>query len=335
MMVLVTGGLGYIGSHTVVELIGAGYTPVIVDNLSNSSVKVLDRIETITGVRPKFYERDLVDIGDVDEIFEKESIDAVIHFASLKAVGESVEKPLEYYCNNLVGTVNLLQVMGKYSVSDFVFSSSAAVYGKPEKNPILEDFPLSATNPYGSTKVMIEDMLKDMCAANSGLNVAILRYFNVVGAHKSGLIGDSPNGVPNNIMPYIAKVATGELECLKVFGSDYDTHDGTGVRDYIHVVDLADGHLKALEKLKDNPGLIVENLGTGTGYSVLELVKAFEKASGVEVRYEVIGRRPGDIGTCYANCDSAKRDLGWEARYGIDDMCEDSWRWECNASSVG
>jgi len=431
MGVLVTGGTGYIGSHTVVELIKAGYAPIIVDNLVNSSEKVLDKIETITGVKPKFYKTDLIDITELDAVFEKEEIDSVIHFAALKAVGESVENPLKYYSNNLIGTLNVLQVMKKHGVNNFVFSSSAAVYGNPETNPILENFPLSTANPYGSTKLMIEDILRDICNANSldspglsksarspdsvdlassasvpdsvglanaassldsvgltnaassasvpdsvgltnaansasvpdsvgltnavksasspdsaglanaansadtGFNVAILRYFNAVGAHKSGLIGEAPNGlpnngIPNNIMPYITKVATGELEYLSVFGSDYDTHDGTGVRDYIHVVDLADGHLKALEKLKGNPGLITENLGTGVGYSVLDLVKAFEKASGVEIPYRIVDRRPGDIATCYANPRSAKNELGWEAKYGIDEMCEDSWRWAQN-----
>jgi len=338
MDVLVTGGLGYIGSHTVIELIEAGYRPIIIDNLVNSSEDILVRIEEITGVRPKFYKKDLVDIGDVYEIFENESIEAVIHFAALKAVGESVEKPLRYYVNNLVGSLNLLQVMRRHGVRDFVFSSTAAVYGMTERNPILEDFPLSPTNPYGSTKMMVEGMLKDMCktnedrAADDSLNVVILRYFNVVGAHESGLIGDSPNGVPNNLMPYIAKVATGELDYLRVFGSDYDTHDGTGVRDYIHVTDLAAGHLQALKKLKENPGFITVNLGTGTGYSVLDLVKAFEKASGVKIPYEFVDRRAGDIAVCYADARKAKHELGWEALYGIDEMCEDAWRWEQKAT---
>lgn len=328
MVVLITGGVGYIGSHTVVELIGAGYTPIIVDSLINSNACVLDKIETITGVRPKFYQKDLINITDVEEIFAKEKIDSVIHFAALKAVGESVEKPLEYYSNNLVGTLNLLQVMKKHQIKNFVFSSSATVYGNPEINPILEDFPLSTTNPYGSTKLMVEDMLRDMCEADFNLNVAILRYFNPIGAHKSGLIGESPNGIPNNLMPYITKVATGELEFLNVFGSDYDTHDGTGVRDYIHVVDLAEGHLKALEKLNSNPGLVTYNLGTGNGYSVLDVVKAFEQASGVKIAYKLIERRPGDIATCYASPERAKNELGWNAKYGVDEMCEDSWRWE-------
>jgi len=328
MVVLVTGGTGYIGSHTVVELIKAGYTPIVVDNLVNSRIEVLDRIEEIIGVKPKFYQKNLVNIVDIEEIFETEKIDAVIHFAALKAVGESVEKPLEYYSNNLIGTLNLLQVMKKYHVNNFVFSSSATVYGNPETNPIMEDFPLSTTNPYGSTKLMIEDILRDMCKADASLNIAILRYFNPVGAHKSGLIGEAPNGIPNNLMPYITKVATRELESLSVFGSDYDTHDGTGVRDYIHVLDLADGHLKALEKLNSHPGLVTYNLGTGIGYSVLDLVKAFEKASSVKIPYQIVDRRPGDNATSYANPEKAKNELGWNTKYGIDEMCEDSWRWE-------
>ena len=328
MKVLVTGGTGYIGSHTTVALIEAGYTPIIVDNLINSSEEVLDKIETITGVRPKFYKKDLVNLSHIEEIFAEEKIDSVIHFAALKAVGESVAKPLEYYSNNIIGTLNLLQVMKKYQVNNFVFSSSATVYGSPETNPILEDFSLRATNPYGATKLMIEDMLRDICIADSSLNVAILRYFNPVGAHKSGLIGEAPNGIPNNLMPYITKVAIGELESLSVFGSDYDTPDGTGVRDYIHVVDLADGHLKALEKLGSNPGLVTYNLGTGNGYSVLDLVTAFEKASGVKIPYKLVDRRPGDIASCYANSEKAKNELGWSAKYNVDEMCEDSWRWE-------
>ena len=330
MAVLVTGGMGYIGSHTVVELIKAGYTPIIIDNLINSNESILDKIETITGVKPKFYKKDLVSIADIEEIFVKEEINSVIHFAALKAVGESVEQPLEYYSNNLIGTLNLLQVMKKHRVNNFVFSSSATVYGSPKTNPILEDFPLSTTNPYGATKLMVEDMLRDISKADPSLNVAILRYFNPVGAHKSGLIGEAPNGIPNNLMPYITKVATGELEFLSVFGSDYDTHDGTGIRDYIHVIDLADGHLKALEKLNSNPGLVTYNLGTGNGYSVLDIVKAFEKASGVKISYKLVDRRPGDIASCYANPEKAKNELKWCAKYGIDEMCEDSWRWESN-----
>lgn len=328
MRVLVTGGTGYIGSHTVVQLIEAGYQPVIIDNLVNSNIDVLDKIQTITGAKPDFYELDLVNLVELEEVFKKEKIDSVIHFAALKAVGESVSKPLEYYSNNLIGTLNLLQMMKKYQVNNFVFSSSATVYGNPASNPITEDFPLSTTNPYGATKLMIEDVIRDYCKANPSFNASILRYFNPVGAHKSGLIGEAPNGIPNNLMPYITKVATGELEYLSVFGSDYDTHDGTGVRDYIHVVDLADGHLKALEKLKENPGLITVNLGTGNGYSVLDLVKAFEKASGVTLPYKLAPRRPGDIATCYADPTNAKHILGWTATFGVDEMCSDSWKFQ-------
>ena len=328
MNILVTGGLGYIGSHTVIQLIEAGYTPIIVDNLINSSASVLNSIEKITGVKPKFYQKDLVDFAEVKLIFENEAIDGVIHFAALKAVGESVEKPLAYYSNNLTGSLNLLQVMKEYQVNTFVFSSSATVYGSPKENPILEHFPLSTTNPYGATKLMIEDMLRDISKADPDLRVAILRYFNPVGAHKSGLIGENPNGVPNNLMPYITKVATGALPYLNVFGSDYDTPDGTGVRDYIHVLDLANGHLKALEKLKKAPGLFTVNLGTGQGYSVLEIVKAFEKVNNISIDYQLTNRRPGDIATCYANPEKAEKELGWKAIYGIEEMCEDAWRWE-------
>ena len=330
MKVLVTGGTGYIGSHTVVSLIEAGYEPIIVDNLSNSNAEVLEAVKKITGKNPLFYKKDLLNQSDVEKIFQDHCIGSVIHFAALKAVGESVEKPLAYYRNNLIGTLNLLQVMKLYGVNQFVFSSSATVYGDPSANPILEDFPLSTTNPYGTTKLVIEDMLRDFCKADPAFNIAILRYFNPVGAHKSGLIGEAPHGIPNNLMPYITKVATGELEYLNIFGSDYETPDGTGVRDYIHVVDLAEGHLRALEKLKEKPGVVTVNLGTGNGYSVLELVKAFEKASGVTIRYQLVQRRPGDIAMCYANPDKAKQLLGWEAKYSIDDMCEDAWRWAKN-----
>lgn len=328
MNVLVTGGTGYIGSHTAVELMTAGHDVVIVDNLSNSDVGVLNRIKEITGTRPTFYEADLMDQEAIHAVFKRHNVEAVIHFAALKAVGESVEKPLEYYRNNLMGTLNLLAVMKKNNVSNFVFSSSATVYGNPATNPIFEDFPLSTTNPYGATKLMIEDVLRDMAAIDPNFNVAILRYFNPVGAHKSGLIGEAPNGIPNNLMPYITKVATGELAQLNVFGSDYDTHDGTGVRDYIHVLDLANGHLKALEKLQSEPGLVTYNLGTGIGYSVLDLLKAFETTTGIKIPYELVDRRPGDIATCYANPDKARVELGWRAEYDIADMCRDAWNWE-------
>ena len=330
MKILVTGATGYIGSHTVVALIDAGHQIIALDNLSNSSIKVLDRINEITGVKPNFYQVDLTHLAGVEKVFKENKFDAVIHFAGLKAVGESVAKPLEYYSNNIIGTLNLLQVMKKNEVSDFVFSSSATVYGNPKTNPILESFPLSTTNPYGTTKLMIEDMLRDICNANAFFNVAILRYFNPVGAHKSGLIGESPNGIPNNLMPFITKVATGELKELSVFGSDYETPDGTGVRDYIHVVDLAMGHLRALERLNHVSGLSTYNLGTGTGYSVLELVKAFEVANDVTISYKLTDRRPGDIATCFANCDKAKDELGWVAKYNVVDMCRDAWHWETN-----
>jgi len=300
--ILVTGGIGYIGSHTVVELINAGYEPIIIDNLSNSSESALDRIEIITGKKPKFYKKDLTKLEDIEVVLDEEEISSVIHFAALKAVGESVLKPLKYYCNNVIGTLNLLRVMKSHSINDIVFSSSATVYGNPKSNPILEDFPLSTTNPYGATKLIIENILKDIHKTNPDFNVGILRYFNPIGAHESGLIGESLDGIPNNLLPYITKVAIGELKYLNVFGSDYDTHDGTGVRDYIHITDLAFGHLKALKKLKDKPGILTVNLGTGNGYSVLDLVKAFEKASDITIPYKFIDRRTGDIATCYANC---------------------------------
>lgn len=328
MSVLVTGGVGYIGSHTTIELIEAGREVIIVDNLSNSNIVVLDRIEELTGVRPKFYELDVQDKEKLEVVFKENKIDSVIHFAALKAVGESVEKPLEYYSNNLINTIVLLETMRKYNVKNFVFSSSATVYGDPHTCPILEDFPLSATNPYGKTKLMIEDMLRDICKADKSLNVAILRYFNPVGAHKSGKIGEEPSGIPNNLMPYITKVAIGKLKELSVFGNDYNTPDGTGVRDYIHVVDLSIGHVKALEKLETNSGLVTYNLGTGNGYSVLEIVNAFSKASGKEIAYKIVERRPGDIAMCYADSSKAKKELDWEAKYKLDEMCEDSWRWQ-------
>ncbi len=330
MSVLVTGGIGYIGSHTTIELIESGKDVIIVDNLSNSNIAVLDRIEEISGKKPKFYAIDVQNKEKLEEIFEENNIDSVIHFAALKAVGESVEKPLEYYSNNLINTLVLLETMRKYNVKNFVFSSSATVYGDPHTCPIIEDFPLSATNPYGRTKLMIEDILRDICKSDQTLNVAILRYFNPVGAHKSGRIGEEPNGIPNNLMPYISKVAIGQLKELSIFGNDYNTVDGTGVRDYIHIVDLALGHVKALEKLEIKPGLVTYNLGTGKGYSVLEMVKAFTKASGKEIPYKIVDRRAGDIAMCYANPDKAKKDLGWESKFELDEMCEDTWRWQNN-----
>ena len=331
MAVLVTGGAGYIGSHTVVQLLEDNREVVIVDDLSNSSPKVIDRIEAITGKRPKFYEVNILDEEKMEEIFKENEIDSVIHFAGFKAVGESVAKPLAYYTNNLTTTLIVLNLMKKYGVRNFVFSSSATVYGDPHTCPILETFPLSATNPYGRTKLMIEEMLVDICKADKELNVALLRYFNPVGAHESGTIGEEPNGIPNNLMPYITKVAVGKLEKLSVFGDDYNTPDGTGVRDYIHVVDLANGHLKALTKLETNPGLVIYNLGTGKGYSVLDMVKAFSKACGKDIPYVIAPRRPGDVAMCYADATkSFKEELGWEAKYDLDRMCADSWRWQSN-----
>ena len=330
MAVLVTGGAGYIGSHTVVQLLEDNREVVIVDDLSNSSPKVIDRIEAITGKRPKFYEVNILDEEKMEEIFKENKIDSVIHFAGFKAVGESVAKPLAYYTNNLTTTLIVLNLMKKYGVRNFVFSSSATVYGDPHTCPILETFPLSATNPYGRTKLMIEERLVDICKADKELNVALLRYFNPVGAHESGTIGEEPNGIPNNLMPYITKVAVGKLEKLSVFGDDYNTPDGTGVRDYIHVVDLANGHLKALTKLETNPGLVIYNLGTGKGYSVLDMVKAFSKACGKDIPYVIAPRRPGDVAMCYADATKAKEELGWEAKYDLDRMCADSWRWQSN-----
>ena len=328
MAVLVTGGIGYIGSHTSIELLEAGYDVIIVDNLSNSDIIVLERIKELSGKTPKFYEIDINDKEKMEVVFKENQIDSVVHFAALKAVGESVEKPVEYYLNNIGNTLVLFELMKKYNVKNFVFSSSATVYGNPERLPIDENCSLSVTNPYGRTKLMIEDMLRDMCYADENLNVAILRYFNPIGAHKSGKIGEEPSGIPNNIMPYITKVAVGQLPHLNIFGDDYDTQDGTGIRDYIHVLDLAHGHVKALEKLCEKPGLVTYNLGTGRGYSVLDLVKAFSKASGREIPYKMANRRPGDISACYANPEKAETELGWKAKYGIDEMCEDSWRWQ-------
>ncbi len=331
MAILVTGGAGYIGSHTCVELLDQGYEVVVVDNLANSCKESLNRVEKITGKSVKFYELDLLDREGLQSVFQKESIDAVIHFAGLKAVGESVAKPLEYYHNNLVGTINLLEAMREVDVKQLVFSSSATVYGLPKTVPIREDFPRSATNPYGRTKLMIEDILMDLTKELPDWRIVLLRYFNPIGAHKSGLIGEDPKGIPNNLMPYITQVATGRRAELGVFGDDYDTHDGTGVRDYIHVVDLAKGHVKTLEKIKDaEGGVYIYNLGTGNGYSVLDVVKAFEKASGVTIPYSIKPRRPGDIATCYADPTKAKEELGWVAEKNLFDMCEDSWRWQKN-----
>ncbi len=329
MSILVTGGTGFIGSHTVVELLEKGEEVIIVDNLVNSKLCVLDRVETITGKRPTFYRVDLLDRAALKEVFDKHpEINAVIHFAGLKAVGESVSVPLRYYHNNLTGTFNLCEEMLAHSVKRIVFSSSATVYGLPKSVPISEDFPLSTTNPYGETKLMIERILKDVTVAFSDFSVAILRYFNPIGAHKSGLIGEDPRGIPNNLLPYISKVAYGKLACLSVFGDDYDTKDGTGVRDYIHVVDLARAHLSALAYTERSTGIDYFNIGTGNGYSVLEMVKAFEAASGRRVAYQIVPRRPGDIGACYANPDKAARLLGWKAEYGITEMCEDAARWQ-------
>lgn len=328
MSVLVTGGAGYIGSHTVLELLSEKQDVVVVDNLSNSSTESLTRVQQITGRKPHFYNFDLIDKKSLEQVFQKHSIESVIHFAGYKAVGESVAEPMMYYQNNLDSTLVLCEVMMKYEVKNLVFSSSATVYGDPTTVPITEDFPVSATNPYGRTKLFIEYILKDLYRSDEDWNIAILRYFNPVGAHKSGLIGEDPNGIPNNLMPYVSQVAVGKLEQLSVFGDDYPTVDGTGVRDYIHVVDLALGHLSALEKLKTKPGLVIYNLGTGSGSSVIEMIKAFEKASGEEVPYAIKKRRPGDVASCYSNPSKAEKELGWKATRGVEEMCEDSWRWQ-------
>ena len=330
--ILVTGGTGYIGSHTVVELINAGYVPVIIDNLSNSKEDVVDKIQVITGVRPAFYKVDILDVEGMDKVFAKHNIDAVIHFAGLKAVGESVRLPLKYYDNNITGTLRLLEVMRKYDVKNILFSSSATVYGTPKSVPIREDFPTGAcTNPYGKTKYFIEEILKDTYVSDNTFNIALLRYFNPVGAHKSGLIGENPNGIPNNLMPYITQVAIGIRPYLNVFGSDYPTHDGTGVRDYIHVVDLAEGHLLALKKLETTgSGVYIYNLGTGVGYSVLDMVKAFSEVLGRQLPYRLVERRPGDIAECYADPAKAEKELGFKAKYDLRRMCEDSWRFQQN-----
>lgn len=330
MSILVTGGAGYIGSHTVVELLNCDEDVVVVDNYYNSKPEVLNRIKEITGRDVKFYEVDILDRGAMDEVFAREEIESVIHFAAYKAVGESVEKPIDYYYNNITGLLTLTEVMKKHNVKNIVFSSSATVYGLNNTSPLREDMPTSATNPYGRTKLMAEEILRDIHTSDKSWNVALLRYFNPIGAHESGRIGENPNGIPNNLMPYITQVAVGKREKLSVFGSDYDTHDGTGVRDYIHVVDLAVGHIKALNKLKEGIGCEAYNLGTGNGYSVLDLVKAFEEASGVEIRYELTERRAGDVATCFADAGRACEELGWTAERGVADMCRDSWKWQRN-----
>ncbi len=325
--ILVTGGAGYIGSHTSVELLNAGYEIVIVDNFCNSKPEVLDNIKTITGKNFSFYEADLTDKVAVEKIFDENDIECVIHFAGLKAVGESVAKPMLYYRNNLVSTLTLCEVMAEKNVKKLVFSSSATVYGDPHTVPIVEDFPLHTTNPYGATKLMIENILRDLYVADSTWGIVLLRYFNPIGAHKSGLIGEDPNGIPNNLLPYVAKVASGELSYLNVFGNDYPTLDGTGVRDYIHVVDLSLGHVCSVKKLENTEGVFCYNLGTGKGYSVLQIVNAFETASGRKVPYKITPRRPGDIATCYADATKAKTELGWTATRDISEMCADVWRY--------
>ena len=330
MSVLVTGGLGYIGSHTVVELLNSNKEVIIVDDLSNSKIEVLDAIEKITGKRPQFYKINYLDREKLEEVFkENNTIELVMNFAGFKAVGESVKEPLMYYHNNVTGAIILLETMKKFNVKNFIFSSSATVYGDPEKVPITEDCKIGGTtNPYGTSKLMIEQILQDLYKSDNTWNICILRYFNPIGAHKSGLLGENPNGIPNNLMPYITKVANGELEILSVYGNDYNTKDGTGVRDYIHVVDLAKGHIKALEKLeKEKSGMYIYNLGTGNGYSVLEIIKNFEEVNNVKVNYKITERRPGDIAECYTDPNKALKELGWKAEYGIRDMCFDSWNY--------
>ena len=329
MSILISGGAGYIGSHTCIELINAGHDVLVADNYYNSCPEAVRRVSAITGKEIPFVEIDLTDAAKVEALFDAHpEIEGVIHFAAYKAVGESVAKPLEYYSNNLICTLRILESMRRHGVKNFVFSSSATVYGDPASVPIREDFPRSTTNPYGATKLMIENMLMDIAAADPTMNIALLRYFNPIGAHASGMIGEDPQGIPNNLVPYIAQVAVGKRECLSVYGNDYPTHDGTGVRDYIHVVDLARGHVAAWNKLCTNSGLFVVNLGTGKGYSVLDVVKAYKKASGRPVPYKIVARRPGDIAECYADPAKARELLGWEAEYGIEDMCRDSWNWQ-------
>ncbi len=330
MHILVTGGAGYIGSHTCLELLEKGHEITVVDNLCNSTPESLKRVESLTGKKIELAIVDLRDRDRLRDVFQhvRKPIDAVIHFAGLKAVGESVEKPLLYYQNNIAGTLCLCEVMMEFSVKNLIFSSSATVYGDPETVPITEDFPLSCTNPYGRTKLMIEEILRDLCTADPHYNVVLLRYFNPVGAHPSGEIGEDPSGIPNNLTPYITQVAIGKLETLSIYGADYPTHDGTGIRDYIHVVDLARGHVKALEKFADNSGVLTYNLGTGQGYSVREMVSAFEKASGRTIACRVVERRPGDIAACYADPSKAAEELGWRAEFGLEAMCRDGWNWQ-------
>lgn len=329
MQILVTGGAGYIGSHTCVELLNAGYDVIVVDNLYNSNQKAIDRIEQITQKKVKFYKEDILSKEALKKIFSENQIDAVIHFAGLKAVGESVQKPIEYYTVNIAGTLNLIDVMRTYGCKNIIFSSSATVYGEPAQIPITEACPKgTCTNPYGWTKWMLEQILTDVHTSDPEWNVILLRYFNPIGAHESGLIGEDPKGIPNNLLPYVAQVAIGKLKCVGVFGHDYDTPDGTGVRDYIHVVDLAKGHVKALDKIKEKAGCKVYNLGTGKGYSVLDVIHAFSKACGHDIPYEIKPRRAGDIATCYSKCDLAKEELGWQAEYDLDAMCASTWKWQ-------
>ncbi len=331
MSILVTGGTGYIGSHTCVEFIEKGQEVIILDNLCNSKAEVVDYIEAIANVRPKFYEADLLDRSALKAVFDENDIDTVIHFAGLKAVGESVAKPIEYYRNNIVGTLNLIEEMRDHNCFKLVFSSSATVYGKPKTVPIKEDFELSTTNPYGTTKLYIEQILKDLCVSDKRFSVVLLRYFNPIGAHPSGLIGDNPNGIPNNLMPYVTRVAKGILPHLNVFGNDYETADGTGVRDYIHVIDLAAGHYAALKALSE-PGVSIYNLGTGNGCSVLDIVNAFERVNGIKIPYQIAPRRPGDIAECYADASKAEFELGWKANLSLDEMCASAWNFESKHS---
>ena len=329
MTILVTGGAGFIASHTNVELLQAGYDVVVMDNLCNSSKESVARVEQITGKKIRFYQADMRKMEELEPVFAENNIDVIIHFAGLKAVGESCEKPYEYYENNISGTLNIIAMMKKYNVKKMVFSSSATVYGNPEVVPITEECKVGGvTNPYGQTKLMLEQILTDIQKADPSFDIALLRYFNPIGAHESGLIGEAPNGIPNNLLPYVAKVAAGVLEKVNVFGDDYDTPDGTGVRDYIHVVDLAKGHVCAVKKLLEHPGLVVYNLGTGIGYSVLDIIHNFEKACGKKIPYVIAPRRAGDIATCYSDPSKAERELGWKAEYGIDRMCADAWRWQ-------